>query len=140
MILKTLEENIPLVSSEDDNVDTASRVPADTENEHSSRSPPSPTVDCPCNPPSPATSPGPQRSRRMPTRFRYYAPGDPIYCQFLQSHLLHSSYYHHLSHPGCMDFQHKCQLRHHLSTMFHIYGKHTFHLFFSIIFMLRTLG
>ena len=77
----TMEENIPLVSSEDDNVDTASGVPADTENEHSSPSPPSPTADCPSSPPSPATSPRPQRSRRMPTRFTYYAPGDPIYCQ-----------------------------------------------------------
>ena len=73
----TMEENIPLVSSEDDNVDTASGMPADTENEHSSPSPPSPTADCPSSP----TSPQPQRSRRMPTRFRYYAPGDPIYCQ-----------------------------------------------------------
>ena len=77
----TLEENIPLVSSEDENVDTASGVPADTENEHSSPSPPSPTADCPSSPPSPATSPRPQRSRTMPTRFTYYAPGDPIYCQ-----------------------------------------------------------
>ena len=35
VISKTLEESIPLVSSEDDNVDTASCVPADTENGHS---------------------------------------------------------------------------------------------------------
>ena len=37
-----MEENIHLVSSEDDNVDTASGMPADTENEHS---PPSPGAD-----------------------------------------------------------------------------------------------
>ena len=36
VIPETLEENIPFVSSEDDNVDTASCVPADTENEYSS--------------------------------------------------------------------------------------------------------
>ena len=81
VISETLEENIPLVSSEDGNVDTASCVPADTENENFTPSPPSPTVHCASNPPLPATSPRPQRSRRMPTRLTYYAPGNPVYCQ-----------------------------------------------------------
>ena len=108
--LETLEENISLISSEDDNVDTASCVPADTENEHSSPSLPSPTADCSSNPPSPATSPRPQRSRRMPTRFTYYAPGDPIYCQSVSTQS--STAFHSPpppKPPGCMDFQHKCQ-------------------------------
>ena len=141
VISGTFEETISLVSSEDDNVDTAHCVHVDTEKEHSLSSPPFPTADCLSNPPSPATLPQQRNQEECSCGSRIMSQMIlSSLSQFLHSHLLHFSYHHHLRHPGCMDFHHKWQLRQHLSTTFHIYDKPTFHLFFSIIYMLRNLG